>query len=276
MALFRAPALSLLSRHARREALPLAASVLTAIGGLVAAATPSARAFILSLGPLPTFAVASAALLLSAGVLVSLERRNPLRLAPGGAQAAEDGSPGAAAWLLFAVGTSMGLAFRLLLDGLPRAGAGPGAPAASITSAFFLGMATVAIPLGLLAFGRSEGGRVAVGGLGALVLGAGLPLVITGAGAVLACAALLGAALAAVQNGLLASSLTAVRGERPGLGLGLLLGGGGLALGLFNAGLAVRRPAPATSLLTAAGLYAVTLVLFLGLRRARRSVLQGS
>ena len=33
MALFRAPALSLLSRHARREALPLAASVLTATAG---------------------------------------------------------------------------------------------------------------------------------------------------------------------------------------------------------------------------------------------------
>jgi hypothetical protein len=270
MGLFRAPALSLLARHARREALPLAASVLTAAAGVVAAATPSARAWILSFGPMPTFAVASAALLLTAGVLVALERRSPRPVVgPGGPAGAADGGVGGAAWLLFAVGTGMGLAFRLLLDGLPRAGAGPGAPAAAITTAFFLGMAIAALPLGLLALGRSGGGRVAAAGLGALVLGTSVPLVVTGAAPVLACAALLGAALAAVQNGLFASSLTAVRGERPGLGMGLLLGGGGLALGLFNAVLAVRRPAPATSLLAAAGLYALNLVLFLGLRSAR-------
>src|SRR5262245_48741578 len=59
MAVFRAPALSLLGRYARPGALPLAASVLTAAGGLVSAAAPSARAWLLSLGPGPTFAAAS-------------------------------------------------------------------------------------------------------------------------------------------------------------------------------------------------------------------------
>jgi hypothetical protein len=270
MALVRAPALSLLARHARREALPLAASALGAMGALVGAAIPSARAFILSLGPLPTFIVASAALILSAGVVLALERRDPLPIAPLGT-AAEAGSAGREPWLLFGIGTSTGLAFRLLLDGLPRAGAGPGASAAAITTAFFLGVAGAAIPLGRLALGRGRGGRIAAAGLGVLVLGTALPLLFTGATAVLACAVLLGAALAAVQNGLFASSLTAIRGERPGLGMGLLLGGGGLALGLFNAALAVRKPAPATSLMVAAGLYALTLLLFQGLRSAPRS-----
>ncbi|MGZ3480401.1 MAG: hypothetical protein ACXU81_08630 [Myxococcaceae bacterium] len=275
MALFRAPALSLLSRHARPQALPLAASVLTATAGLVGAAAPSARAWILSFGPGPTFAVASSALLLSAGVLMVLERRSPTTGEDAGQPRATDGAdPSGAgrAWLLFAVGTSVALASRALLDGLPRAGAGPGAPAAAIATAFFLGTAIASIPLGILALGRAGGGRVAAGGLAVLVLGAGLPLAIAGAAPVLACAAVLGAGAAAVQNGLFATSLTAVRGERPGLGMGLLLGGGGLALSLFNAMLAVRKPAPATSLLAAAVLYALTLLLLRGLQGARRAV----
>ncbi len=275
MALFRAPALSLLSRHARPQALPLAASVLTATAGLVGAAAPSARGWILSFGPLATFAVASAALLLSGGVLLVLERRSPATGEEGAPAQATDGAdrsgPGRA-WLLFAVGTSVALAARALLDGLPRAGAGPGAPASAIATAFFLGTAVASIPLGVLALGRAGGGRVATGGLAVLALGAALPLALGGAAPVLACAAALGAAAAAVQNGLFATSLTAVRGERPGLGMGLLLGGGGLALSLFNAMLAVRKPAPATSLLAAAVLYALTLLLFRGLQGARQAV----
>jgi hypothetical protein len=80
-------------------------------------------------------------------------------------------------------------------------------------------------------------------------------------------AAVLGGALAAVQNGLFAWSLCAVRTDRGGLGMGLLLGGGGLALGVFNVLLAVRKPDPGTSLLAAAGLYAITGALLAALRR---------
>ena len=83
--------------------------------------------------------------------------------------------------------------------------------------------------------------------------------------------ALLGAALAAAQNGLIAWSLCAVRTERSGLGLGLLLGGGGLALGAFNLVLSVRKLAPEVSLLAAAGLYALTLLLLGVLRRTAQA-----
>ena len=271
MAVFRAPALSLLGRYARPSSLPLAASVLTTAGGLVSAAAPSARAWLLSLGPLPTFAAASAALVLTALVLRALDRRMPLAIAAPGPVPVPDRAAVRAAWSLFLVGTTAALAFRFLVDGLPRAGAAPGAPAALITTAFFLAMAMAGIPLGRLALGRVGGGPVTAGGLGVLVLGAAAPLVLAGSVPVLLCAALLGAALAAVQNGLLAYSLSAVRVERAGLGMGLLLGGGGLALGLFNLLLAVRRPAPATSLLAAAGLYALTLVLLRGVRRGVRA-----
>src|SRR5215469_11754608 len=77
MAVFRAPALSLLGRHARPETLPLAASVLTGAAALVGAAAPPVRGWLLSLGPGPTFAAASAGLVLTALVVRALERRAP-------------------------------------------------------------------------------------------------------------------------------------------------------------------------------------------------------
>jgi hypothetical protein len=216
--------------------------------------------------------LASAALVLTALVLRVLDRREP----PAAAVREEapvplDGSGTRAAWVLFGVGTSSALAFRFLTNGLPRAGAGPGATAAAITTAFFLGMAVTAIPVGRLALGRIGGGPVTVAGLCLLVAGAPLLLVVDGAAAVLLVVAVQGAALAALQNGLFAWSLVAVRAERAGLGMGLLLGAGGLALGLFNFLLAVRKPAPGTSLLAAAGLYALTLVLLAALRRTVRA-----
>ncbi len=271
MAVFRAPALSLLGRYARPGALPLASSVLTAAAGLVGAAAPSARAWLLSLGPLPTFVMASAVLVVTALVVRVLDRREPLAADAEEAPAPTDRSRSGAGWVLFAVGTSSALAFRFLNSGLPRAGAGPGVPATAITTAFFLGLAVAAIPAGRLALGRIGGGPVTIAGACLLVAGAPLLLHVEGAAAVLLVAAALGAALAALQNGLFAWCLVAVRAERAGLGMGLLLGAGGLALGLFNVLLAVRRPAPGPSLLAAAGLYALTLVLLAALRRAVRA-----
>ena len=275
MAVFRAPALSLLGAYARPGALPLASSVLTAAAGLVGAATPAARGWFLARGPLATFAIASAALVGSALVVRMLDRREPA--APGRADAPPplDRPARRAAWVLFAIGTSSALAFRFLTSGLPRAGAGPGAPAAAITTAFFLGMAVSAIPVGRLALGRVGGGPVTVAGLCLLVAGAALVPLLDGAAAVLLVAAVLGAALAAVQNGLFAWSLVAVQTERAGLGVGLFLGAGGLAVGLFNVLLAVRRPAPGPSLLAAAGFYALTLALLPALPRTVRATSPG-
>jgi hypothetical protein len=272
MAVFRAPALSLLGRYARPGSLPLAASVLTTTAGLVGAVAPSARASLLALGPLPTFTVASAALLVTALVVRTMDRRagDPAVVEPESAET--DPAARRAAWFLFLVGTSAGLAFRFLLDGLPRAGAGPGATAPAIVTALFLGTALAGIPLGRVALGRVGGGPVTAIGLAVLVAGVAVTPLLEGARPVLLAASLLGAALAAVQNGLFAYSLSAVRIGRAGLGMGLLLGGSGLGLGLFNVLFAVRRPAAATSLLVAAGLYALTLLLLQGVRAGTRSV----
>lgn len=274
MAVFRTPALALLGRYARPASLPLAASVLTAAAGLVGAVAPSTRAWLLSLGALTAFAVASTALVLAALVLRALDLRVPLPVTPPQDPAPLDRSARRSAWFLFLVGTSAGLAFRLLMHGLPRAGAGPGASAERITTVLFLGLALGGIPLGRLAMGRTGAGPVTAGGLAVLTLGAAVPLLVERAFPVLACAALLGGALAGVQNGLFAHSLLAVPLERAGLGMGLLLGGGGLALGLFNLLLAVQKPPPSTSLLAAGGLYALTLALLRGVRSRTRAPLR--
>ncbi|HEY1418584.1 MAG TPA: hypothetical protein VGF41_11795, partial [Myxococcaceae bacterium] len=193
MAVFRAPALSLLGRYARPGALPLAASVLTAAGGLVGAAAPSARAWLLSLGPGPTFTAASVALVTSALVVRGLDRRHPSSAAPTEAPPPLGKHQIRAGWVLLAIGTSSALALRFLLGGLPRAGAGPGATAGAITTAFFLGLAVAAVPAGCIALGRVGGGPVTVTGLLLLVAGAAVVPLAEGATAVLLLAALLGA-----------------------------------------------------------------------------------
>ena len=271
MAVFRAPALSLLGQHARPGALPLAASVLTGAGALVGAAAPSARGWLLSLGPGTTFAVASTGLVLTALVVRALERRAPASTEVAAPPAPLERGQVAAAWLLLGVGTASALGFRFLVGALPRAGAGPGASAAAITTIFFGALAVAAVPMGRIALGRVGGGPVTVTGLALLVAGSALASRVEGAGAVLVVAAILGAALAAVQNGLFAWSLCAIRTDRGGLGMGLLLGGGGLALGVFNVLLAVRKPDAGTSLLAAAGLYALTGALLAALHRRTRA-----
>src|SRR5215469_8361813 len=162
MAVFRAPALSLLGRHARPGALPLAASVLTTAGALVGAAALPARAWLLTLGPGPTFAAASAALVLGALAVRALERREPAGTEPPQRTAPLERWQFHAALLLLGVGTVSALAFRFLVGGLPRAGAGPGASAAAITTALFGGLALAAIPMGRMALGRVGGGPVTV------------------------------------------------------------------------------------------------------------------
>lgn len=264
MAVYRAPAVALLGGYARPAALPLASSVLIAAGAVVSAAGPSTRSWLLSLGPLPTFAAASASLLLAVGVVRFLDTRAGSPSPPPAPPTSAPGGTVGTAVLLFSVGTATALGLRLLLDGLPRHGASPGMSAASLSAAVFCGIAVGAIPAGMLALGRRGGGAVTRVGL--LVVGATalatLPL--AARGWALALAVLAGLGVAAVQDGLLALSLTAARPERAGLGVGMLLGGGGAALAAFNIALSIRRPTPQGALLASALLYLLTLGLLLG------------
>jgi hypothetical protein len=266
MAVYRAPALALLGGYARPSSLPLASSVLTAAGAAVSAAAPSTRAWLLSLGPGPTFAAASGALLLAVATVRALDARAGAPTpAPAPAAPAGNGVAGAGV-LLFALGTATALALRLLLDGLPRQAASPGASAPVLTTALFCGIALGAIPAGALALvGRGP----AVTRTGLLLVGAAAltALLLAPGRAGIGLAVVGGLGVAAVQNGLLALSLTAATPERAGLGAGLLLGGGGAALAAFNLVLVANRPSPQGALVAAALLELLTLGLLLGGRR---------
>jgi hypothetical protein len=72
MAVFRSPAIALLGKYAGSSDLPLAASLLTLAGGLIAAFRPISTNFILSLGAVFTFAFASFVLLAAAFMLRSV------------------------------------------------------------------------------------------------------------------------------------------------------------------------------------------------------------
>lgn len=74
MAMFRSPAVSLLGKYATQTQLPQAMSLLTLVGGLVGATRPVAGEFILSLGPVFTFAIGSFVLL---GAVAFLRSVNP-------------------------------------------------------------------------------------------------------------------------------------------------------------------------------------------------------
>ncbi|MEG4172217.1 MULTISPECIES: hypothetical protein [unclassified Microcoleus] len=74
MAMFRAPAVSLLGQYATQTQLPQAISLLVLVGGLVGAARPVAGDFILSLGPAFAFAIGSFVLL---GAVAFLRSVNP-------------------------------------------------------------------------------------------------------------------------------------------------------------------------------------------------------
>ncbi|HEY9810150.1 MAG TPA: MFS transporter [Halomicronema sp.] len=71
MAMFRSPVIALLGEYAATPMLPQAASFLMVAGGLIGAFAPVSQEFLLSLGPVSTFSVASLVLLLAVMVLRS-------------------------------------------------------------------------------------------------------------------------------------------------------------------------------------------------------------
>lgn len=78
MTVFRSPAIALLGKYSRPEQLPLAASIVTLAGGIIGAFRPIANKFILSLGPIFSFAIASFVMLVVAAVLRLVNPPEPL------------------------------------------------------------------------------------------------------------------------------------------------------------------------------------------------------
>ncbi|NJN21225.1 MAG: SLC45 family MFS transporter [Leptolyngbya sp. RL_3_1] len=235
MTVFRSPAMSLLGRYAFRTQLPLAAGILTLVGGLAGAMGPLASQFILGLGPMAAFGIGSGVLIIAALTLTVI---GPNRDVAGSSPAT--GGILALPWgrLLWVFGTGVGvtLGFRLIMGTFPMVlkGQVPNSNPATVMGTIFVTLALTAIPSGALAvrLGNRRAMMIGLGGM-ALVCAAVIAIHSTAMGMVLA--ALFGASFSLVSNGTIPFALSMVPTEKAGLGTGIYFSGGALASSLFGA-----------------------------------------
>ena len=226
MTVFRTPALALLGRYSTAPNLPRAASILTLVGGGVAALRPGAREFMLSLGPLVCFGIGSLVLLLGCAAVWFIDRATPAAEAPAPAKPAS--LIGSLATLV-AAGAGMSLTtFAIFGHLLPRVlrslPTDWPAPNLLLAGAFIL-FAVAAIAAGLVA--------IRIGNERAMLIGAGLAAALAASlawfthsttAAVLHAVGLL-ASFSLVANGAFPLALGRVPSGRGGLGLGFYFGG---------------------------------------------------
>lgn len=234
MTIFRSPVLSLLGRYAMPKSLPMAASVLTLIGGSIGSFRIVANNLLLSLGPIVTFATGSFILLASAAILrfihppeaISDERmeRNQTTSAPVVSIAALG--------LIFLVGGSFAWGHRLLLDGISKflqlQSNRDNVPLQMVI--FGLGIAIAALPAGAIAKQIGNRNAMLMGTMAAIVLILLLPIV----GANIIILAPLAIAISFILNGSIPFALEMVPSTRGGLGVGTYFGGVGLAMSIFG------------------------------------------
>ena len=234
MTVFRSPAMSLLGRYAFRTQLPLAAGILTLVGGLAGAMGPLASQFILGLGPMAAFGIGSGVLIVAA---LTLGVVGP---SSGVESAGTTGNAWVLPWgrLLWVFGTGVGvtLGFRLIMGTFPMVlkAQVPESNPATVMGTIFITLALTAIPSGALAvrLGNRRAMMLGLGGM-ALVCAAVIAIHSTAMGMVLA--ALFGGSFSLVSNGTIPFALSMVPTEKAGLGTGIYFSGGALASSLFGA-----------------------------------------
>ncbi|HEY9596727.1 MAG TPA: MFS transporter, partial [Cyanophyceae cyanobacterium] len=242
MTVFRSPAMSLLGRYAFGTNLPQAASILTLVGGLAGAMGPLANQFILSLGPIATFAIGSFTLL---GAATALRVVNPNSSIQEPAPESSSNPQPSGSWrqislphlgLVFGAGVGVALGFRLMMQTFPQIlnSQVPGANKGLILGGIFIALALTAIPAGTLAsrLGNRQAmtyGLVAMAGFTAL-------MVFTHNGAIASGVAIaLGATFSLVSNGTIPFALSMVPPDKAGLGTGIYFSGGAVATSVFGA-----------------------------------------
>jgi Na+/melibiose symporter-like transporter len=238
MTVFRSPAMSLLGRYALRTELPLAASILTLVGGVSGAMGPLANQWILSLGPLVAFSLGSIVLLVAATALRWAGPNQTVQMAPGDNAPTLTPLP-SLPWrnlaLIFGAGAGITLGFRLLMTTFPRVlkAQVPDANVGLTMGAIFIALALAALPTGKLAV-RLGNGRAMILGLAIMAALAAIMVSVQQAGVGLLLALLFGAAFSLVANGTIPFALTLVPADRAGLGTGLYFSGGALATSAFG------------------------------------------
>ncbi len=242
MATFRAPALSLLGSFAPSTQLPLAACILTLVGGLVAALKPLATSFILSLGAPIVFAIASLAFVASV-----MNLRSAMKAMPKLQAETEALKPEAVPIrtiftnivIVLFVGATIGLGSRLLMgDVIPRIVKADLSSLTGISVEVLMGLILITQAcLALITGQRSQfidSRKLLVMSLGGIALGLGLLAI--GLGPIVAFAVMLFMllCLSAVNNGMVPFALTMVPPSYSGLTVGLFFGGMSGANALFS------------------------------------------
>ncbi len=246
MATFRAPALSLLGGFAPTAQLPLAACVLTLVGGFVAAIKPLATSFILSLGAPTAFTIASLAFIASVMSLRSAMQAMPSNL-PSTQNRVEALKPETVPIrniftnivIVMFVGATIGLGSRLLMgDVIPRIVKADITGLTGISFEVLMGLVLITQAcLALITGQRSQfidNRKFLVLSLGGITLGLGLLAI--GVGPIVAFAVMLFMllCLSAVNNGMVPFALTMVPQSHSGLTVGLFFGGMSGANALFS------------------------------------------
>ena len=246
MTVFRSPAMALLGRYARPVQLPLAVSFVTLAGGMIGAFRPIANNFILSLGPVWSFAIASFVMLAAAAVLRLV---NPPETPVDQHHGEVSKLPSQELSLILATGFGIGWGSRLLMDALGKV----------LKSQFDtnnIDMLMVGIGLAM-AFAALPGGwfAVKIGNRQAMLLGIGvtIPSILATVymGAHFPIILMIIAGFSVIVNGAIPFALGLVSRQWGGLGIGIYFGGFALSMSLF--GIVFPLPQVITPVAGAAG-----------------------
>lgn len=239
MAMFRSPAISLLSQCAPTEKLPQAASVLTLVGGLIAAFRFSAYQIILNMGAAFAFSIGSFTLLLAAFFLRFVYRnRNEVSLNTTNHQKISwrDLKPFVPTLsLIFVTGMAIawGIRFHMKTLGMVIA-TQIGKDHISLGMICFnLALAIIAIPMGIVA---TKMGNLKTMALGLLLLLICLPCLaqLRHPTTVILFLGLILVSFSVVLNGAIPYALQFSPPAKSGLAIGMYFGGFGAAMSIFD------------------------------------------
>lgn len=227
MMVFRAPAVALLRRYAPPEDLPVAASILTLVGGIVNAFRPVADRVVLEFAPFAIFAIGSIALFTSAAVLRFFNQPN----SPIDKSDADPRGIIRELGLILGTGAGIGLGSRLLMDTLGKV---LQAQLNININWEMVGIGVVialaAVPAGIIA-SRIGNSKAMLYGIGASIV---LMVSIVFTNATIATFILLIAAFSLIINGGIPFALSVVPPKWSGLGVGMFFAGISLSLALTN------------------------------------------
>lgn len=234
MTVFRSPAVSLLGRYATPSELPLAASLLTLVGGAIGAFRPIANRFVLSWGAAFAFTLGSFVLLGAAAVLRWFDSQV---VTPDPAADTTASQPLSIPAMGLILGTGAGVAWgtRFLMETLPKVLKSQLGLANVdwLMVGIAIALAFAALPAGALAV-RVGNRRAMLVGIGATVIL--LQLMVFMPSWLTLTVAVIGliAAFNLVINGAIPFVLALVPPQQAGLGTGMYFGGAAGAASIFG------------------------------------------